>query len=143
MVVKQLSVFAENKPGTLYGLTSLLSWNKIDMRAFSLAETTEFGILRTIVNDIDKAAAVLSEGGFIYNITPVLAVAIPDVPGGLNQVLQVLQDKHINVEYMYAFLGGKSDFAYMVFRVEDNDAAIAALTARGIALASQEELENM
>ena len=109
MSVKQLSVFLENRPGALYGMTGILSQNKIDMRALSVAETRDFGILRIIVDDPYKTATVLKDAGYVYNITPVLGVAIPDVPGGLNKVLQVLTDARINVEYMYAFLGGKTE----------------------------------
>ena len=132
MSVKQLSVFLENRPGALYGMTGILSQNKIDMRALSVAETRDFGILRIIVDDPYKTATVLKDAGYVYNITPVLGVAIPDVPGGLNKVLQVLTDARINVEYMYAFLGGKTEAAYMIFRVEDNNAAAEALASRGI-----------
>jgi len=105
MSVKQVSVFVENQPGALYGLTGVLSQHKIDMRALCVAESSEFGILRLIVNDPDKAAKVLADAGYVHNITPVLAVAIPDRPGGLNQVLQVLLNEKINVNDMYAFLG--------------------------------------
>lgn len=131
MSVKQLSVFLENRPGALYGMTGILSQNKIDMRALSVAETRDFGILRIIVDDPYKTATVLKDAGYVYNITPVLGVAIPDVPGGLNKVLQVLTDARINVEYMYAFLGGKTEAAYMIFRVEDNNAAAEALGLPG------------
>jgi len=144
MSVKQVSVFVENQPGALYGLTGVLSQHKIDMRALCVAESSEFGILRLIVNDPDKAAKVLADAGYVHNITPVLAVAIPDRPGGLNHVLQVLLNEKINVDYMYAFLGGKTaNSAYMIFRVEDNEAATAVLNARGICLVEQEELERL
>ena len=144
MSVKQISVFLENKPGTLYALTGVLAQNKIDMRAFSLAETSDFGIARLIVDDVYKTATVLREAGFINKITPVLGVAIPDVPGGLNKVLQALTDAKVNVEYMYAFLGGKGvDHAYMIFRVEDAAAASAALAQRGIKVIDQEEIEKL
>ena len=144
MSVKQISVFLENKPGALYAMTGVLAQNQIDMRAFSLAETSDFGIARIIVDDVYKTTTVLKEAGFINNVTPVLGVAIPDIPGGLNKVLHVLTDAHVNVEYMYAFLGGKAvDHAYMIFRVEDNAAASAALAARGIQVVEQEEIENL
>ena len=144
MSVKQLSVFLENRPGALYGMTGILSQNKIDMRALSVAETRDFGILRIIVDDPYKTATVLKDAGYVYNITPVLGVAIPDVPGGLNRVLQVLADAKENVEYMYAFLGGKDvDHAYMIFRVADPEKAAKALSARGIKLVEQEEMENL
>lgn len=143
MSVKQLSVFMENRPGALYGLTGVLSQCQIDMKAMSVAETSDFGILRVILDDPFQAGTVLKEAGYIYQLTTVLAVAIPDVPGGLNRVLQVLMDAKVNVEYMYAFLGGKADSAYMVFRVADEKAAATALTARGIKLVDQEELSAL
>ena len=143
-MIKQISVFLENKPGSLYAMTGVLAQHQIDMRAFSLAETSDFGIARLIVDDVYKTATVLREAGFINKITPVLGVAIPDVPGGLNKVLQVLTDAKVNVEYMYAFLGGKGvDHAYMIFRVEDAAAASAALAQRGIKVIDQEELEKL
>ncbi len=89
-------------------MTGVLAQNKIDMRALSVAETRDFGIVRIIVDDVvQDATTVLKDAGYVHTITPVLGVAIPDVPGGLNKVLQVLTDARINVEYMYAFLGGK------------------------------------
>ena len=132
MSVKQISVFLENKPGALAGLTQVLADNEIDMRAFSLAETSEFGIARVIVDDLYKTTTVLKDANYVHAISSVLAVAIPDVPGGLNQVLAVLRDENINVEYMYAFLGNTPGKAYMVFRVHDPAAATAALTGHGI-----------
>lgn len=144
MNIKQISVFLENKPGSLYGMTSVLAQNKIDMRAFSLAETSDFGIARIIVDDVYKAATVLKDAGYVHSVTPVLGVAIPDTPGGLNKVLQALTDAQVNVEYMYAFLGGKDvDHAYMIFRVADNAAAAAALALRGIQVVEQEEIDKL
>ena len=144
MSVKQISVFLENKPGSLYNMTNVLAQNKIDMRAFSLAETSDFGIARIIVDDVYKATTVLRETGFIHSITPVVGVEIPDVPGGLNKVVQALTDAQINVEYMYAFLHGKKeDAAYMVFRVSDPAGATAALAKRGIQTVDSDVIENM
>ena len=144
MTVNQISVFLENKPGTLTAMTGLLAENGIDMRALSLAETNDFGIVRIIVDDVYKATTVLKDGGFIHQLTPVLAVLIPDEPGGLHKVLEVLREAGVNVEYMYAFLGGGDvDHAYMIFRVEDNAAATAALSARDIKTVEQEEIEKL
>ncbi len=141
MSIKQLSVFMENRPGALYALTSVLAQHQVDMRALSLAETKDFGIVRIIVDRLYEATTALRDAGYIHSITPVLGVAIPDVPGGLNRVLQVLTDENINVEYMYAFLGGKnSDHAYMIFRVDDIDGSTAALAARGIRAVDQDEI---
>ena len=144
MSVKQLSVFLENRPGALYGMTGILSQNKIDMRALSLAETKDFGIVRLIVNDLYKTTTLLKDAGYVHSLTPVVGVAIPDVPGGLNRVLQVLTDAKVNVEYMYAFLGGKDvDHAYMIFRVADDKAAETALASRGIQVLDQEQVERL
>jgi len=144
MIIKQLSVFVENKPGAMNAMTSVLAEHGIDMRALSLAETKDFGIVRVIVDDVYNAATVLKDAGYVYSITPVLGVPIPDAPGGLNKVLSILSDANVNVEYMYAFLGGKDvNHAYMIFRVEDIPAATAALLAQGIKMADHEEMENL
>ena len=141
MSIKQISVFVENKPGSLYALTAVLAQGQIDMRALSLAETKDFGIVRLIVNDVYKTTTQLKDAGYVHSLTPVVGVAIPDVPGGLNRVLQVLTDAKVNVEYMYAFLGGKDvEHAYMIFRVEDEKAAEAALASRGIQVLDQEKI---
>lgn len=143
MSVKQISVFLENKPGALYAMTGVLAQNKVDMRAFSLAETSDFGIARIIVSDIYAATTILREAGYVHSISKVLAVSVPDVPGGLNKVLQVLTDAGVNVEYMYVFPSSSSKNAYMVFRVTDTDAAESALTARKINLVTQDAIERM
>ena len=144
MSMKQISVFVENKPGALYALTAVLAQGQIDMRALSLAETKDFGIVRLIVNDLYKTTALLKDAGYVHSLTPVVGVAIPDVPGGLNRVLQVLTDAKVNVEYMYAFLGGKDvDHAYMIFRVADDKAAETALASRGIQVLDQEQVERL
>ena len=144
MSIKQISVFVENKPGALYALTAVLAQGQIDMRALSLAETKDFGIVRLIVNDLYKATTLLKDAGYVHSLTPVVGVAIPDVPGGLNRVLQVLTDAKVNVEYMYAFLGGKDvEHAYVIFRVADQEKATAALSARKIQLVEQEEMDQL
>lgn len=144
MSVKQISVFLENKPGSLSNMTAVLAQNSIDMRALSVAETNDFGIVRIIVDDVYTATTVLKDAGFIHNVTPVLGVAIPDEPGGLNQVLQILCEAGVNVEYMYAFLGGKTvDHAYMIFRVQDSKAAASALGAKGVKVVEQEEISRL
>ena len=144
MTLNQISVFVENKPGKLQLLTDALAKNNINMRALSLAETSEFGIVRIIVDDLDNASAVLAKEGFVYAIAKVLGVAIPDEPGGLNRVLNMLSEAGMNIEYMYAFLGGKdTEHAYMIFRVQDADAAVEALMAKGVNCLSQESLAKM
>ena len=144
MSLKQISVFLENKPGTLLTMTGVLAQNHIDMRALSIAETKDFGIVRMIVDDVYATATVLKDAGFINSLTPVLGVVIPDEPGGLDQVLRVLAGAQVNVEYMYAFLGGKNvDHAYMIFRVQNEAAAVAALAAKGIRVVDQDEISQL
>ena len=144
MSIKQISVFVENTPGALYGLTGVLAQHQVDLRALSLAETSEFGIVRMIVDNVYQATTVLKDAGYVHSLSPVVGVAIPDVPGGLNRVLQVLTDAKVNIEYMYAFLGGKSvDHAYMIFRVADEATATAALAARGIQTLEQDAIASL
>lgn len=144
MSIKQISVFVENTPGALYGLTGVLAQHQVDLRALSLAETSEFGIVRMIVDNVYQATTVLKDAGYVHSLTPVVGVAIPDVPGGLNRVLQVLTDAKVNIEYMYAFLGGKNvNHAYMIFRVADEAAATAALASRGIQTLEQDAIASL
>lgn len=143
MTVKQISVFMENRPGCLAELTEVLSQNKIDMRAMSIAETSDFGILRIIVNDSYNAARVMKDAGYVVSVTDVLAVAIQDKPGSLLQCLTVLGQAGINLEYSYAFTTPRKDVAYMVFRVPSNEKAIEVLSQNGIRLLTQEELDNL
>ena len=144
MSVKQISVFLENKPGSLREMTRTLADAGIDMRAFSLAETSDFGIARLIVDDVFKTTTTLRDAGFIHSVSSVLAVAIPDVPGGLRQVLDALKQGQVNVEYMYAFLGGKkAPGAYMIFRVKEEAEATSALIRKGLRLVQQEELSDL
>ena len=141
MSVKQISVFVENKPGSMAAMTAVLADHGIDMRALSLAETKDFGIVRIILDDVFNAATVLKEAGYVHTITKVLGVMIPDAPGGLNKVLNLLGETGANVEYMYAFLGGKdSNHAYMIFRVEDVKTAAAGLAAKGIQVVDQDHI---
>ncbi len=140
MTVNQISVFLENEPGKLSSFTHLLRENNIDLRALSIAEVENFGILRIIVNDVYAASTILKNAGYVFKITPVLAVPLKDVAGGLAEVVDVLGDNQINIDYIYAFTARERDKAYVVLRVEDNEKAIAILTARGYAPVSQEDL---
>lgn len=143
MSIKQISVFVENKPGAMSAMTGVLAENNIDMRALSLAETSDFGIVRIIVDNIYSATTVLKDAGYIHSVTDVLGVAIPNVPGGVNKVLNVLEDAGINIEYMYAFLGKKEkNHAYMIFRVQDDAAATKALMENNIRSLNQNDIEN-
>ena len=142
MSIKQLSVFLENRPGKLFELTALLAEKGIDMRALSIAETTDFGIARLIVNDAYGAAQVLREGQFIAQFSDVLAFAVPDEPGGLHNLLSEFNAAQVNIEYMYAFLGGKRGQAYMIFRVTNTEIAEKALVERGLKSLTLEEIEE-
>ena len=140
MSVKQISIFVENQTGLLSEVTTLMAENGINLRALSIADTSEFGILRVIVEDVEKAAEILKEHGDTYTVTDVLAVKMKDKAGGLAEILKVLADAGIALEYAYAFLLQKVGEACLVVRVADNAAAEAALKAAGIGIASQEEL---
>ncbi len=143
MSIKQISVFLENKPGALLHMTQVLAEHKIDMRALSLAEAEDFGIARIIVNDLYEATTVLKDAGYIHKITSVIGIRIPDETGGLNQVLQIMSEAGVNLEYMYAFMGGPSiDHAYMIFRVQNHKAAQAALMAKGIKMIDEDEFNQ-
>ena len=143
MSIKQISVFVENKPGSMSAMTAVLAENNINMRALSLAETSDFGIVRIIVDDIYKATTVLKDAGYIHSVTDVIAVGLPNIPGGLNKVLNILEGAGLNIEYMYAFLGKKErNHAYMIFRVQDDALATATLKAEGIRILDQEAVEH-
>jgi hypothetical protein len=127
MNIHQLSLFLENKPGRVYEPCKLLADAGIDMRTLTLADTEHFGILRMIVSDWEKARNLLEQVGFVVNIVEVVAVEVPDHPGGLAQILQVLQGTDINIEYMYAFPFGLREQAVLIFRFDKPDAAIECL----------------
>jgi len=144
MSVQQISVFLENKPGTLKKMTGVLASHGIDMRATSLAETKDFGIARLIVDDVLAAVNTLKENDFVASLTPVLAIEIPDEAGGLDKLLDKFTDESVNIEYMYAFPGGKNtDRAVMIFRVADTKAAEARLTGAGVRVLTQEEISDI
>ncbi|MEY8391522.1 acetolactate synthase [Lachnospiraceae bacterium] len=143
MTVKQISVFVENKPGKLAELTEYLEQHDIDMRALSIAETQDFGIVRMIVDDAYKTSCVLKEAGYVASITPVLAVEMPDEPGSLFQILRMLGEGGVNLEYMYAFLTPKQATAYMVLRVADNEKAMDILSKKGIRAICQDAIADL
>jgi hypothetical protein len=143
MTVKQISAFLENRPGTLAELTKILQRSDIDLRAMSVAETEDFGIVRLIVDDPFKTIQILKEEGYVCSMTPVLAIVFEDKPGALVNVLNLLGENGINLEYSYAFLAKKANSACMIFRVADNEAAIKVLTANGIRPLCQDDMEGM
>ena len=143
MTVKQISVFLENRPGKLAEFTKVLSENGIDLRALSLAEAADFGIVRLIVNDVYNASTILRDAGYVFSITKVLAVEMTDEPGSLSKVIKVLGDNEVNLEYMYAFTTRKKGIAYMILRVEDNQKALEVLQKNGIRPVCQDELQEL
>ena len=143
MTAKQISVFLENKPGQLSEFTKLLTENNINMCALSLADAEDFGILRIIVDDMHKTACVLKESGYVFSITPVLAVEMSNKPGSLMKILEILGENQINLEYSYSFTIKKADKAYMIFRVNDTDGAAKILTQNGVKLICQHELAEL
>ena len=140
MSIHQISVFLENRSGQLAEMTRLLADEKIDIRAISIAETADYGLARMIVNDAPKASSILLQHGDILSMTPVWAVEVPDRPAGLADLLAVLAENHIDVEYMYSLFTHRDGYAYMVLRVSDEVAFTAALTANHIKLVTAEEL---
>ncbi|MBQ7653923.1 MAG: ACT domain-containing protein [Clostridia bacterium] len=143
MAIKQLSIFVENKAGKIVEVTELLAKNSIDLRALSIADTQDYGIMRTIVDDMDKAKKILEENGSVYKVTEVIGVEIPDVPGGMSKVLSILSENGINIEYLYAFISRSKEYAYVVMRVRDNAKAEKILTDNGVNLVDENEIENI
>lgn len=134
MKVEQISVFLENKSGRLADVARSLGDAGVNIRALSIADSSDFGILRIIVNDNDKAFEVLKKKGFTISKTEVVAVEVSDKPGGLAQVLDLLARESINVEYMYAFVERSSDNAVIVFRFDEMDSAIKVLSLNGVVI---------
>lgn len=131
MAIRQITVFVQNKQGALVSITEALAANQVNIRALSIAETEDFGILRLIVNDEETAQKTLSEAGYLIKVTEVVGVKIGDAPGKLTGALDVLDKAGINLEYLYAFMARTEKHAYVVLRVEDNAAAEAALEDAG------------
>ena len=140
MSIHQISVFLENRSGQLAEITTLLAEKGVNMRAISIAETADYGLARMIVDDAQKASAVLLEHGDILSMTPVWAVEVPDTPGGLAQLLSALAEFDVDVEYMYSLFAHKNEHAYMVLRISDEEKLNAALKAHAIKLVGNEEL---
>lgn len=143
MFITQISVFVENKKGTLGRITEALASGGIDIRALSLADTTQYGILRLIVNDPDKAYETLKTADFAVSKTQVVAVGVNDVPGGLNAVLKVLLENNIAVEYAYAFIGRENSTAFVILRMDDNQKAVEALGAANIKIVTPQAIYNV
>jgi len=143
MQVEQISVFLENKAGRLSEVTGILAEAKVNIRALALADTSDFGVLRLILDDIDAAVSVLKENGFTVGKTEVIAAEVKDEPGGLHHILDTLKAEGINVEYMYAYVRHTGENAVMIFRFDDVPAAIEVMKKKDIAIISGSELYAM
>lgn len=143
MSLKQLNIFVENKKGALVEITETLAQHQINIRALSIADTEEFGILRLIVNDNEKATKVLSEKQYLLKTTDVVGVKIGDAPGKLSTALEVLDKEDINVEYLYAFLARTEKHAYVVLRVADNNRAETALENAGYHMITDADINKL
>ncbi len=143
MLIKQISIFVENKSGRLAEITKLLGSKNIDISALSIADTTDFGILRLIVNDPEKAEKSLKDEGFTVSCTEVIAIAIEDKPGGLAKVLDILSNNSIGIEYMYAFVGKDGAHALLILRVENPEKAVDTLQKAKIRTLSSKEVYGL
>lgn len=142
-MAKQISVFLENKAGRLAHVTRVLGNAGINIRALSIADTSDFGILRVIVNDPDKAYRILREAEFTVSETEVIAVQVPDSPGGLASILEQMSEENLNIEYLYAFIGSSGNDALVIFKVEDIEKARASFKERGIKFLEEQELYRL
>ncbi|MBQ7113260.1 MAG: ACT domain-containing protein [Clostridia bacterium] len=140
MSVHQISVFLENRAGQLAEITGVLAEHNIDLRAISIAETADYGVLRMIVDDAARATNILLEKEYILSMTPVVAVAVPDVPGGLAPVLATLAEGNIDIEYMYSLFTHVDGKAYMVFRIGEEEKFKSLLASHGLKTAEAEDL---
>ena len=139
-MVYQISVFLENHAGQFAEITGILAENQVDLRAISIAETADYGVLRIIVDNAEKATAILMQHGYLLSMTPVLVVAVPDQPGGVAEILATLAEGNIDIEYMYSLFTHAAGKAYIVFRVAEEEKFIALLSSHGITPSTNEEL---
>ncbi len=140
MKIQQISVFLENRKGQLAEITHLLAENGVDLRAISIAETTDYGLARMIVDDSAKASSILLEKGNILSLNPVWAIRVPDRPAGLSELLMKLADNGVDIEYMYSLFAHKGEYAYMVIQTADEEALKGALEGSDIKVIGMEEL---
>lgn len=143
MLVKQISVFLENKSGRLAEVTGILGTNQIDISALSIADTTDFGILRLIVNKPEIAETILKDNGFTVSCTSVIAIAVKDEPGGLSQALKILETESIGIEYMYAFVGKTTTDALVILRVEEPEKAVKTLISNNVKVLSSDTVYKL
>lgn len=138
MLLRQISVFVENKKGRIFSLAKALADHGIDLKALSVADTSHYGILRCIVSDTEKAMQVMKEANFTASVTEVLGIEVDDKPGGLASVLEVLKDNEITVEYLYSFVGTRNKNALIIFQVDDVEKAYGLLKNTGLKLLTEE-----
>ena len=143
MKVEQIAIFLENKSGRMAEITAILAQSGINIRAMSLADTADFGILRLIVNDTERARQILKENGFTVGTTEVIVVEVEDKPGGLARVLQIIKEGELNIEYMYAFTQKSGESGLIIFRFDELDAAIDLLVRADVRLLSGEEVYSI
>ena len=143
MLVKQVSIFVENKEGRIKKAIDTLAKENINIRALSIADTTKYGILRLIVSDNNKAIEALEKDGFIVKENEVIILAVPDEPNGLNSTLAVFDEKGINLEYLYAFVSSKTDEAIVVMRLENMEKAIEALKNSNVKILETEDIKDL
>ena len=143
MAISQISVFVENSRGKLAAITEKIANAGVDIRALSIGDSSDFGVLRMIVSDAPKAKTALEDGGHLVSITKVIAVEMPDVPGSMAKVIRDASDAGVNIEYVYAFVGVSRNHAYLVIRAEDNSAAEKILLDKGYTLATEEEISKL
>ena len=139
-MVYQISAFLENRAGQFAEITTILAENGIDLRAISIAETADYGILRMIVGNAEKTTSILMQHGYLLSMTPVLVIAVPDQPGGIASVLATLAEGNIDIEYMYSLFTHVEGKAYIVFRVSETEKFLSLMSARGITPCTSEEL---
>ena len=140
MTIQQLSVFLENEPGRIQKPCRLLAAEGINIRTLSMADTKQFGILRLIVSDWERAAQLLKAAGYVVNVTEMVAIEVPDRPGGLSELMGTFENSGINVEYMYAFPFGRGETAVLLFRFDKPDAAVEVLRGAGVNVVSSVDL---
>ncbi|HVI41876.1 MAG TPA: ACT domain-containing protein [Anaerovoracaceae bacterium] len=140
MLIKQISIFIPNKKGSLSQLTDILTAHHIDIRAIAVFDTAEFGILRIVVDDPDRAVKILKQEGIVAKVSKVIAVEPEDKPGSLNEIFSILRDSDINIEYIYSFIMRKKEMPYIVLKVDDQQRAVDVLTAHGINVINKEEI---
>ena len=140
--IQQISVFLENKQGSLSAVANILKENNIDIISLNLADTSDFGILRLIVDDHEKACQVLRDADWLIRVNDLIGVRVNDEPGGMATILQILDDKQINVEYLYDFICQKNNHTYIIFRMEQTDAGLQALLSANVELLSADDLCN-